>query len=75
MAVTCSGMVTFGMVTTKLLGRIPFVFSERVETNISNVRMALFFCSSVNGFIRIPIKGGSEFEAIPLATSLAAEIA
>ncbi len=65
-------MVTFGNITTKLLGNFPLVSFTNVVRKISKVRNPLSFISSVKGFIRIPINGESVFSFIPLATSFAA---
>ena len=67
----CCGMVTFGNITTKLSGNFPPVSFTKVLTNRSKVRNPRSFISSVNGLIRMPIKGESVFSCMPLATSLA----
>ena len=50
-------MVTLGSITTKLLGNLPPVLSNKVVKKMSKVLTPLVFKSSVKGFILIPIKG------------------
>jgi hypothetical protein len=74
-AATCSGVVIFGCVTTKLSGSWPPVWSSKVETKISSVRILRARNSSLNGLMRMPMNGGSDPAAIPFATSRAADSA
>ncbi len=71
-AIICSGIVTFGNITTKFSGILPFASLSKVVRNKSKVRSARSFNSSVNGLILMPIKGESVPSFIPLATSCAA---
>ena len=56
----CSGMVTFGSVTTKFSGKRPAVAASSVPTKISSVRAPRAFHSSPNDLIRMPRNGGSD---------------
>ena len=67
----CSGIVTLGNITTKLLGNLPLVSFINVVRKRSRVLKPLSFISSVKGFMRIPINGESVFSFMPLATSFA----
>ena len=57
-AFACSGIVIFGRVTTKLSGSLPPLFSNKVETKISRVRILRARSSSLKGLIRIPRTAG-----------------
>src|SRR5256885_1056602 len=71
----CEGLVIFGSVTQKLSGNLPPLSSRSVETKRSSVRMLLARNSSLNGLIRMPMKGGRVPAAIPFATPIAADSA
>ena len=71
-AVICSGIVTFGSITTKLSGNLPLVALASVVRKMSSVRAPRSFKSSVKGLMRMPMKGGSDFAVMPFATSSAA---
>ena len=73
--VTCSGIVTLGSIMTKFSGRCPLVCSSSVVRKISNVLTPRCFRSSVNGFMRIPMKGEIVLCLMPFANSFAAAIA
>jgi hypothetical protein len=72
---TCSGIVIFGNVTTKLSGKLPPLCSRRAETKISSVRKLRARNSSLNGLMRMPMNGGSVPSLLPFAVSSAAEAA
>ena len=55
-------MVTFRNMTTKLSGRFTVGFRECGEEQVE-VRTPALLRSSVNGLMRMPMKGGKEFRA------------
>ena len=67
---TCSGMVTLGNITTKLSGACLLFFPVMWLERYPSVLTPRFFRSSVNGLMRMPIKGEMVFFFIPFASSL-----